>query len=403
MDIDIPTQLVNRLMRHPALRAHGPSRTPWQVLENDHVIGRQRRLSAPEAGLDITLLQGSLQAGALEQPMARLTILGAGAAELGAELATTLPLLPATTSLAEEALLLGGGKRPAPAGIAGQASTAPALAVALREGLTALMRHAPNCRADAPPLGVHQSRVAIRRMRSVLKLFYPAVMPHLVPGVMGAFDARLKALASALGPARDLDVFLGGIAQRLQAALPDDKRLRPLVAAARRARIDAYRPLPGLLTGPAFRATIWMGFTLIERLEAVPPQDDLTDFAGRVLARRHRRLKRGGEMIELLPPPELHALRLDAKRLRYAAELLVPLWGGQEARRYLKRLMALQEALGLANDAEVARGLVRELGITGWTLGLAEGFALAGAAGSRDQALAAWAGWREAKRFWQIG
>jgi hypothetical protein len=65
--------------------------------------------------------------------------------------------------------------------------------------------------------------------------------------------------------------------------------------------------------------------------------------------------------------------------------------------------MALQEALGLANDAEVARGLVRGLRITGWTLGVAEGFALAGAAGSRDMALEAWAGWRAAKRFWQDG
>jgi CHAD domain-containing protein len=108
-------------------------------------------------------------------------------------------------------------------------------------------------------------------------------------------------------------------------------------------------------------------------------------------------------MIEQLPPAELHALRLDAKRLRYAAELLVPLWPSHHARRYLKRLMALQEALGLANDAEVARGLVRGLRITGWTLGVAEGFALAGSAGSRDMALEAWAGWREAKRFWQDG
>jgi hypothetical protein len=37
------------------------------------------------------------------------------------------------------------------------------------------------------------------------------------------------------------------------------------------------------------------------------------------------------------------------------------------------------------------------------TLGVAEGFALAGAAGSRDMALEAWAGWRAAKRFWQDG
>jgi len=403
VDIEIPTPLINRLLRHPALRAHGPSRAKWQLLESDHLVGRQRRLSAPEAALSITLIQGSLQAGPLEQGFARLIIEGLGAAALGGALATSLPLLPATTSLEDAALVLAGGAKPASPGLAGQASTPPALALALREGLAGLMRHAPQCRADAPPLGVHQSRVAIRRMRSVLKMFYPAVMAHLPPGALGGFDARLKALATALGPARDLDVFLGGMALRLQAALPDDKRLRPLIAAARRARLDAYKPLPALLTGAEFRATIWIGFGLIEALEAVPPQDDLMGFAAHVLTRRHRRLKRAGAMIELLPPAELHALRLDAKRLRYAAELLVPLWPGHHARRYLKRLMALQEALGLANDAEVARELVRGLRITGWTLGVAEGFALAGAAGSRDMALEAWAGWQAAKRFWQDG
>jgi len=403
VDIEIPNPLINRLLRHPALRAHGPSRAKWQLLESDQVVGRQRRLSTAEAALSITLIQGSLQAGPLEQGFARLMIEGSGAAALGGALAASLPLLPATTSLEEAALLLAGGRKPASPGLAGQTSTAPALALALREGLAGLMRHAPQCRADAPPLGVHQSRVAIRRMRSVLKMFFPAVMPHMPPGALGGFDARLKAMATALGPARDLDVFLGGMALRLQSALPDDKRLRPLMAAARRARLDAYKPLPALLTGTEFRATIWMGFGLIEALEAVPPQDDLAGFAAQVLARRHRRLKRAGAMIEQLPPAELHALRLDAKRLRYAAELLVPLWPSHHARRYLRRLMALQEALGLANDAEVARGLVRGLRITGWTLGVAEGFALAGAAGSRDMALEAWAGWRAAKRFWQDG
>lgn len=403
MDIIIPPEALNRLLRHAALRAHGPSRAAWQAVESEYLSGRQRRVSRVDAPLEITLLQGVLRAGGHERPVIRLLVQGGGAAALGAELAETLPLLPALRELEAEAALLRGEQPGRGAILSGQTGTAAALAAALRQGLTTLISHAPNCHPDAPPFGVHQSRVALRRMRSVLKLFRPAIAGHLPPGELAGFDGRLKALAAALGPARDWDVFLGGMAAQLQAALPAERRLRPMLLAARQARLAGYRGLPPLLSGPDFRATIWAGLVIAERLEAVAPQDDLLGFAAHVLGRRHRRLRRGGENIELLPPPELHALRLDAKRLRYACELLAPLWPGQAPRRYLRRLMKLQDALGLANDADVARGLVRGLGTTGWTLGLAEGFALAGAAGSRDLALEAWAKWRKSGRFWQDG
>jgi len=403
MDIVIPPEALNRVLRHPALRAQGPSRAAWQAMEGDIFIGRQRRISRDDAALEITLRQGVLRGGAVEQPWLRLIVAGEGAALLGASLAQNLPLLPAMRGLGAQAALLAGAAPARGPTLSGQTGSAAALAAALREGLAAVLTHGPNCREEAPPLGVHQSRVALRRLRSVLRLFRPAVAPHLLPGEFAAFDGQLKALAAALGPARDWDVFLGGMAMRLQAALPDEKRLRQMLLGARQARLAGYRPLPALLSGPGFRATIWAGMAMAERLEAAPPQDDLIGFASQVLGRRHRRLRRGGENIEQLPPAELHALRLDAKRLRYATELLAPLWPGQAPRRYLRRLMKLQDALGLANDADVARGLVRGLGTTGWTLGLAEGFALAGAAGSRALALDAWAKWRKSKRFWQDG
>ncbi len=401
MDIIIPPEALNRTLRHPALRAHGPSRAVWQAVEGEIFSGRQRRLSRGDATLEITLLQGVLRGGPVERPIQRLAVTGEGAAMFGAEMAQTLPLLPAMRDLATEAAAMAGLAPARMPTLSGQTGTAGALAAAIREGLAALLTHGPNCRADAPPLGVHQSRVALRRMRSVLKLFRPAVASLLRPGEFAAFDGRLKALAAALGPARDWDVFLGGMAVRMQAALPGEKRLRPMLLAARKARLAGYRPLPALLSGPGFRATIWAGIAIAERLEAVEAQEDLMHFAAHVLGRRHRRLRRGGENIELLPAAELHALRLDAKRLRYATELLAPLWPGQAPRRYLRRLMKLQDALGLANDADVARGLVRGLGTSGWALGLAEGFALAGAAGSRDMALDAWADWQKSKRFWR--
>ena len=392
IEIELPADAINRLLRHPAVRALGPSRAPWQTAAD----GRTRRLSRATAPVAVLLFQPTG-----EEPPKPLRLRAEAAPPpgempaLGAALAGNLVATP---------VLRGEAARP---DIAGQAEIGAALAAALRDGLSQLMQHAPGCLPDAPAVGVHQARVALRRMRSVLKLFRPALAGRLPTGAgedpLGGFDARLKTLASALGPARDWDVFMGGLGRLLAETLPDDIRLAQLQRRAAAARLAAYAALPPLLAGRAWRGVLWQGAALIEHLEALPLRGELRGFAAHVLARRHRRLKRAGTGIETLPPAQLHALRLDGKRLRYAAELLAPLWEGPTARRYQRRLAGLQEALGQANDAEVARELVRRLGTRGWALGVAEGLALGRASGSRDAALKAWAKWRKAKRFWEVG
>lgn len=380
--IDLPPDRLAALIRHPALRGQ---RGPWISLVTEGFSGRQRGIALAHGGL--TILEGRRADGS-----ALLRLAGDGAnAALGAALARNLPALPGFGSLTEPDDLPG---------IDSAETATAALAAGLRDGLAGLLRHAPACRPELPPTGVHQARVAIRRMRAKLRIF----RDMLPPGeATDGFAAGLRDLAAGLGPARDWDVFLGGIGRLLTDAAPGEPRLGQLLRRAAKARLTAYAALPPLLDGPGFRALIWQGVALAEALEALPDGPELRDFAQDALARRHRRLRKAGREIEALPPEALHELRLDAKKLRYAADLLAPLWPGQEARRYLRRLARLQDALGLANDASVARGLVIGLGARGWVLGLVEGFALARAADSRDLALAAWDRWHKAGRFWQEG
>lgn len=111
--------------------------------------------------------------------------------------------------------------------------------------------------------------------------------------------------------------------------------------------------------------------------------------------------------MENLSDEALHELRLETKRLRYAAELFAPLWPGKPARRFLKRLSRLQEALGLGNDAVTARSRVAGLrgpgGAEGWAIGLAEGWALAAGHGTRKASLKAWRGFTKRQPFWDNG
>ncbi|WP_135466414.1 CYTH and CHAD domain-containing protein [Crenalkalicoccus roseus] len=375
-------------------------------------------LAAPSGPVQLELRSGRLRAVAAERPAARLRLSGAPEAvlALARALAADLPLLPGP-ALAEEGRALARGEAPRPrrAGppeIGGAATVEAALAGAAGHLLEVLLHQAPLCRPEAGPEGVHQMRVALRRLRSVLRAFRPAAR---CPAV-AAFEAGLRDLAATLGAARDLDVFLEGLGARVTAGFPGDRRIAALLKAMEARRLLAYRTLRRTLEGPGFRVLALDGIALLlcrpwreaaaeapkqaALLEAAPP-----DFAARVLDRRWRRLRAEGEEIRALTPEALHALRLTGKRLRYAAELFAPLWPGKPARRFLKRLAALQEALGTVNDAAVARSLVGSLGssVPAWAVGAVEGFALARAGRARKRAHAAWDALLPLDPFWRAG
>ncbi len=367
-----------------------------------------------------TLRLGRLRSVAAESEAARLLLEGPPDAVLALAhvLAEDLPLLPTTVSLAEAARALAhnsaprdrrrGSPAPAP-----DATLAEALAAAIGHLTDVLLIQAPRAHAGTTPEGVHQMRVAARRLRSLLRVFRRVADGPALRGL----DQGLRDVAGRLGPARDWDVFVGGIGAGLADAAGTDKRVITLLRRAGAERDAAYMALRAILDGPGWRH---LGLDLVAaaRLSAwraeVADQavldDPLPPFAAAVLAKRWRGLKRAARDIETLSMPELHALRLDAKRVRYAAELLAPLWPERATRRFARRLAALQEALGLANDAAVARDLAMRLAAGGpgarravspWAIGLLEGYALARAAGAREGAIAAWEEAREAPIYWK--
>ncbi|MBO1074258.1 CYTH and CHAD domain-containing protein [Roseomonas marmotae] len=372
-----------------------------------------RRVEAECGGVRLVLRHGNLRCVAAEAPVARLVLSGPAAEvlSLGSALARDLPVLPAVAGLAETARALSRQERPrprrqGPPDLHTAETVEEALSLAIAHLTEVLLAQSSRLLPEDSHEGVHQSRVATRRLRSCLKQFRPA----LDGTALRALDAMLRDLAQAMGEARDLDVFLMNLGAELEAAIgPDDRRLGALLRKARARRQAAYAALREMLTGPGFRQLIWAAARLSVLREwgsDAPPDHDtkLRPFAAATLSRRWRRLRRRGEKIESLDAEGLHELRLEAKRLRYAAELFAPLWPGKTSRRFIKRLSAVQEALGLANDTHVARALVAGLagrhGAGSWAIGLAEGFALAKGAGARSKALAAWGRMQGISRFW---
>ncbi len=377
----------------------------------------------PGEAFELSLLTGKLRAVAAERPVARLLLRGPEPAvlALARRLALDLPLLPPAAALAEEGRALARGeavaraRRRAAPDLGAAATVEAALLTAIGHLLQVMLHQAPLCRLEAGPDGVHQMRVALRRLRSVLKVFRPA---HRGAPAVARFDAGLGLLAKRLGEARDLDVFMGGIGARIAALLPEDRRMAALIRAVETRRSEAYGALREALEAPGFRHLVLDGLALLlerpwrETDAAEEPAPDrpgpsrmeekLAEFACRSLDKRWHRLCARGEEIEALGVEALHDLRLEAKRLRYAAELFAPLWRGKSARRFLRRLSALQETLGTSNDAAVARALVAGLGTAApaWAVGAVEGFALAAVGDARGPALKAWEDLMDTSVFW---
>lgn len=374
-------------------------------------------LALPEGAVVATLLAGRLRCVAAEREAARLTLSGPAPAVMAAAraIATELPLMPPRAALAEEGRALSAGvpARPHRLGApdtSAATTTEDAFLRATGHLLEVLHQQAGRVAPGTGPEPVHQARVALRRLRSLLRVFRAATDCVALRGL----DARLREAVAVFGPARDWDVFLAGTGAEVAAAFPEDRRIAALLRAAEQRRSAAYAGVSAMLAAPAWRLLLLDALATVLarpwRADAAAATGQALDapvaaFGRAVLDRRWQRLRRAGEDFEKLDAEALHELRLDGKRLRYAAEVFAPVFGAKAGRRFLRRLAALQDGLGVANDAAVARHLVQGLEARGqagrsWAIGAVEGWCEARAAGHRGDAFAAWKRLSGKDRFW---
>ena len=216
------------------------------------------------------------------------------------------------------------------------------------------------------PEGVHQMRVALRRMRSALTL----LRREIASPTMASLGAEAKWAANELGPARGWDVFLGTTLsgpQRWGRPGTDFDALRQVAQAPRAA---SYRAVRELIDSPRYARFQLSLLRWIERRgwRNEVDRDGLAVLAEpaavmalRVLTRLHRRALKQGAHFRRLSATERHELRITLKKLRYAAEFFLPLCPDpSNSVRFLARLGRLQDALGLDHDAATTQPLLDE-------------------------------------------
>jgi triphosphatase len=379
--------------------------------------GRQRAavLDDGAAPVEMLLLEGALRGVTQERPVCRLLLTGPGPRlqTLSSEIGDAIGLAAPRWSLAAEAIALARGIDPAARQVG-----APAVpsGTSLRDAVALVLSHltdvilagaspAPNGHSPEP---VHQMRVAVRRLRSALSIFRRAVESPALEAV----KPGLKQLASVLGAARDWDVFLAGTAHAVSDALPGDRRIGAMLEAGERRRVAAYAALGRYLTGGEFHAleVALVQLAALRPWEAEASEEQVArlgeaagHFASHQFERRLEHILAPGPDISNLPVEELHTIRKQGKRLRYAAEFFSPLYGKRSARRFIGRLSTLQEALGHLNDTAAAGDLMASLGQTAdrqFAAGAVQGFVAARQGDTRRDIGEAWSKFRRQEPFW---
>jgi inorganic triphosphatase YgiF len=258
---------------------------------------------------------------------------------------------------------------------------------------------------------LHQARVALRRLRSAFSVFNRAFPRAAFEDLLG----ELRWLGGNLGPARDWDVFVFTMLPRVAGAFADDaamhalsERASELRAGANRQAVEAlaakrYTALLLRLNGMFYRAP-WAGVN--DETAAALRAEPLAQFTAEVLSRRHRKAVKRGRKHSELDPSGLHRLRIEIKKLRYAAEFFSPLYERKAVRSYTAALAALQELLGTLNDAATVERLCEALreGHVEATyreaVGAVRGWAAATAHDHLEQLPQAWKRFREVEPFW---
>lgn len=205
--------------------------------------------------------------------------------------------------------------------------------------------------------GVHQLRVAARRMRSDLRTFSDLADQNWQRLLRG----ELKWFAGVLGAVRDMDVLIERLSE---SALDLEAALTPLFADLRMARGAAREQVSAALNSDRYKL-------LLDSVVGAATKPQLTDVASGLAkdvlpdlaAGAYKELKSAVEDLDdASSDSSYHSVRILAKRARYAIEAVTPFLRGKEqdsAARFAKAAAEVQDVLGAHQDAVVAIKTVR--------------------------------------------
>ena len=353
-------------------------RHPLEAVFTTDIRRHQRVLDLPSGTVEIAFDKGHLKSGDQSLPVSEIELELKGGSpsaiyELALRLAEHGPARPSIHSKSARGFDLAAetppaARRPRKLRLDPSASLDEAFATILRACLHHLLQSLPAAEDGRDPEGIHQLRVALRRLRAALDLMRSVVSLSK----LDLLRSEAKWLAQNLSPARDWDVFqqetLRVVAQGCPAIAGFDA-LEEAVEQRRAASYDKVRLVLADRRASCFLIGLggwietrgWRSDVAPEHLGQLA--EPAMNFAQRILSAQHAKVLKRGRRFKSRTPEELHRLRLAAKKLRYVADFLLPLYGQRKsAKRFSKGLADLQQELGLYNDMATTALLLADVG-----------------------------------------
>jgi len=287
------------------------------------------------------------------------------AESLALELAEEHPIRLGSLTKAARGYALADGIEPKPhkateIAFAPHVSTEEAFIAIVRNCLEQLRANEEAVLTTEDDEAIHQFRVALRRLRAIVGAYRDLIDDD----VHAMMSIDLRWLQRQFGPARDLDVLIAETLKPIHERLRGQPAFDRLIAAAETARAEARHTAHLALENPRYLAMLlqlyrhlhtgaWRRASARARLGA-----KVGDFARPLLQMRHKRLMKLGQRADSLPEPELHRLRILAKKMRYGAEAFQCLYKTKAVKKYTTALAGIQDCLGSLNDAFVGRQLL---------------------------------------------
>ena len=240
--------------------------------------------------------------------------------------------------------------------LSSDSSLQDAAGVILSSALAHFEANIPALMQSGDPESVHQMRVALRRLRAAIGL-----MRDVVSGeALTLARERAKTIASALGAARDLDVFRDMLDNGPREALIEEPSYYALVDAVELHRAGAYRAARTLLSSSETERFVKELRGAIET-RALSTTEEMRGlgsakvFAAQALTKLRKRALKKSRGLATLTPEARHEARIALKKARYGAEFFHSLFAHRSrARKFSRALAELQDGLGAFNDMEMA-------------------------------------------------
>jgi CHAD domain-containing protein len=206
------------------------------------------------------------------------------------------------------------------------------------------------------PGQVHRLRTTVRRLRSTLRVFKPYYKSKAVQPISDG----LRALAAALGPAREQDVTLKAL-RSYQQAVDEATRanLQPMLALWQDEREQAYAACGHYLGGEPHAAWLQASadFVQAEGVERAPEpgRPSRVRHALELIVAEHLADVRAYDVLPDPPPmKDIHNLRIAIKRLHYVCEGLSEVLPAERVQKIVSSCSVAQSAYGELVDAHLA-------------------------------------------------